>query len=263
MAISARLFETGFTLEKAAFELGISRSRFSQLWHRGEIAPAGAIGKSPIFAREDVLRLSRERDRDLQFAKYQMTSQEAAHAINIPAMELRNLAFHGEVKSNLRSGVHWFAEADVRRFAEQTGRQFGVEPSDPEERAAYRQRSRMVARVARRQGRLKPQPCEQCGSKKSHGHHDDYTKPLEVRWLCIGCHAQKHLPIGPSKSLRPKPEIPRKKTVCGLTHEQRRERLAAMVALVESGRTVEDVAAEFDVCVPYLRAKAREINTTF
>ncbi len=32
-------------------------------------------------------------------------------------------------------------------------------------------------------GSLIPQPCEVCG-EKAWAHHDDYTKPLEVRWLC-------------------------------------------------------------------------------
>jgi hypothetical protein len=31
---------------------------------------------------------------------------------------------------------------------------------------------------------LVPQPCEVCGATKVEKHHPDYSKPLEVRWLC-------------------------------------------------------------------------------
>jgi hypothetical protein len=41
-------------------------------------------------------------------------------------------------------------------------------------------------------GRLKPQPCEMCGSFPVQGHHDDYGKPLAVRWLCPSHHRQHH-----------------------------------------------------------------------
>ena len=35
-------------------------------------------------------------------------------------------------------------------------------------------------------------PCEICGEIKAQGHHDDYTKPLDVRWLCVTHHAAHH-----------------------------------------------------------------------
>jgi hypothetical protein len=41
-----------------------------------------------------------------------------------------------------------------------------------------------IYRMALKNGILIRKPCEICGSKKVHGHHDDYSKPLEVRWLC-------------------------------------------------------------------------------
>ena len=43
--------------------------------------------------------------------------------------------------------------------------------------------------------------CESCGTINPRGtdgrtliqaHHDDYSKPLEVRWLCVQCHADTH-----------------------------------------------------------------------
>lgn len=36
--------------------------------------------------------------------------------------------------------------------------------------------------------------CQACGKSgvKTHGHHHDYTKPLDVQWLCAQCHAHIH-----------------------------------------------------------------------
>lgn len=43
-----------------------------------------------------------------------------------------------------------------------------------------------------RSGNLHRQPCEVCGDKQAHAHHDDYSKPLNVRWLCPAHHSQWH-----------------------------------------------------------------------
>lgn len=54
----------------------------------------------------------------------------------------------------------------------------------------YRQAARQLVHRAVKMGRLKrPQVCEDCSRRcKAHAHHDDYSKPLEVRWLCPKCH---------------------------------------------------------------------------
>lgn len=43
-----------------------------------------------------------------------------------------------------------------------------------------------------RDGIVKKGPCEVCGREDVHGHHDDYSKPLEVRWLCPDHHKEGH-----------------------------------------------------------------------
>lgn len=52
--------------------------------------------------------------------------------------------------------------------------------------------ARSYAGVYLRRGILKRQPCSRCGSEKAQMHHHDYSKPLEVEWMCRGCHMLHH-----------------------------------------------------------------------
>ena len=57
----------------------------------------------------------------------------------------------------------------------------------PEKRAAH-----ALVTQAMRKGILIKQPCEVCGELKVEAHHDDYSKPLDVRWLCGVHHKEAH-----------------------------------------------------------------------
>jgi hypothetical protein len=67
-------------------------------------------------------------------------------------------------------------------------------PYDP---VAQRARNRLWTAISN--GSVKRgDTCESCGFRPRdrslvHGHHDDYSKPLEVRWLCASCHKRHHL----------------------------------------------------------------------
>ena len=41
---------------------------------------------------------------------------------------------------------------------------------------------------------VRPNICSNCSGSDSPiiAHHDDYSKPLEVRWICESCHADHH-----------------------------------------------------------------------
>lgn len=45
-------------------------------------------------------------------------------------------------------------------------------------------------------GDLVKQPCEVCGADHVEAHHDDYAKPLDVRWLCPTHHKAHHRNTG-------------------------------------------------------------------
>jgi len=56
-----------------------------------------------------------------------------------------------------------------------------------------RKRANTAVGNALRDGKLTKGPCAFCGStERVHGHHHDYSKPLDVTWLCVPCHRRFH-----------------------------------------------------------------------
>jgi len=54
--------------------------------------------------------------------------------------------------------------------------------------------ARKIYKYALRMGKLERGPCAVCGTTENiDGHHTDYTKPLDVVWLCKEHHRQAHL----------------------------------------------------------------------
>lgn len=52
--------------------------------------------------------------------------------------------------------------------------------------------ARNAVRTALINGALVRQPCERCGEGKVDAHHNDYSRPLDVRWLCRKHHGEEH-----------------------------------------------------------------------
>ena len=95
----------------------------------------------------------------------------------------------------------WVAkERNRQRIKERARRAIGRQsPCKIESKNAWRKRnpikSRAQIRVAYavRKGALVRQPCQVCGSTNVQAHHDDYSRPLDVRWLCVKHHNEHHV----------------------------------------------------------------------
>lgn len=75
----------------------------------------------------------------------------------------------------------------ARHSADRAAKTAAYRASHPDRRAAHQ-----AVQTAVRNGTLIAQPCSVCGSAKAHGHHDDYSKPLDVEWLCHRHHMERH-----------------------------------------------------------------------
>lgn len=94
-----------------------------------------------------------------------------------------------DVRENRINKIEHYREYDRERGARQ----------GPEYTRQYREaypnkyKATNMVRSAIRDDKLFKEPCAVCGSTENiHAHHDDYAKPLNVKWLCAAHHCQWH-----------------------------------------------------------------------
>lgn len=54
------------------------------------------------------------------------------------------------------------------------------------------QKAHGIVRRAIDSGKIQRMPCEKCGIGATEAHHPDYSKPLEIMWLCKSHHVAEH-----------------------------------------------------------------------
>tara|TARA_R100001594_G_scaffold53735_1_gene87269 strand:+ start:9039 stop:9401 length:363 start_codon:yes stop_codon:yes gene_type:complete len=83
----------------------------------------------------------------------------------------------------------------IREYDRKRGNRQGYEyTKEYREKYPNKYKAHNTVNNAIRDKRLdKKTECESCGSDfHVVAHHDDYSKPLEVRWLCQACHTKWH-----------------------------------------------------------------------
>jgi hypothetical protein len=88
----------------------------------------------------------------------------------------------------------------------QPGSELEHPTSKPATRQARWQAANPLARWAHlalasgiRRGLVERRPCEVCGAEPADAHHDDYARPLAVRFLCRRHHRGWHAQAGEAK----------------------------------------------------------------
>lgn len=99
-----------------------------------------------------------------------------------------------DVSRNRLANVDHYREYDRRRG----NRQDKSYRDSYKERYPNKYRAHNAVSNAVRDGKIKRgTECELCKTENNiHAHHDDYAKPLDVRWLCAVCHKAWHLVNG-------------------------------------------------------------------
>jgi len=94
-----------------------------------------------------------------------------------------------DVSKNRSLKIDYYREYDRGRGSRQSN-EYAKEYRD---KYPNKYKAKNMVNNAIRSGKLFKMPCEACGTEDSiHGHHDDYLKPLNVRWLCAAHHNQWH-----------------------------------------------------------------------
>ncbi len=98
-----------------------------------------------------------------------------------------------DVSSNRKEKVDYYRDYDRARGA----RRSSEDVKEYRKRWPRKYRAHTAVNNAIRDGRLFKEPCCECGREEDvHAHHDDYAKPLNIRWLCPPCHFAWHTEHG-------------------------------------------------------------------
>lgn len=132
---------------------------------------------------------------------------------------------HPKAKDGLLAKCKECHKAGVRKnYAEKRPQYqaYEAERNDTEKRRQFRRdagrrhywschekaRARTELKRAVREGRVQRQPCKVCSDPRSDAHHHDYSKPLDVEWMCFKCHRAEHGHVSLSGYVSPVKYLP-------------------------------------------------------
>lgn len=98
-----------------------------------------------------------------------------------------------------RDGYYVFcrecANSKAREYRQKES--YKIKRREASKRYRLKNREKELCRSATRNaifsGKLTRMPCVVCNKKDSEAHHEDYSKPFKIKWLCKKHHTKHHL----------------------------------------------------------------------
>lgn len=146
--------------------------------------------------KKEYMKLWREKNKD-RLREYNREYAKTHHDEIIARVRSRrdpqkvheyNLRYNSEHKDELREKRKIYKVKNRERILEYRKQYYR------KNRERYKEYYEIMQAVrdAKLHGILEEKPCEWCGCEKVEAHHKDYSKPLEVMWLCNRCHRKWH-----------------------------------------------------------------------
>lgn len=116
----------------------------------------------------------------LRAQQYYLTNKKRI-AVRIKAYNLEHRPESAERARRWRASNPWYLQ--------QLNRKYNTEKKD------QKYASNAVYRAVKLGRLIKPKLCQDCGAQAKiiYGHHEDYSKQLDVVWLCAICHKKAHM----------------------------------------------------------------------
>lgn len=98
-----------------------------------------------------------------------------------------------DVKENRSAKREQYSEYERNRYKEPDRHAYMVEKARQHKQLnPQKAHARRAVNNRKRYGQIVEQPCAFYGNPKVQAHHDDYSKPLDVVWVCFKCHREKY-----------------------------------------------------------------------
>ena len=132
----------------------------------------------------------------LEFFQKRAASKDGFTASCKYCLRIRDAAKHKKFRDKRIQQMKEYAKTDFSKLSSKLSK------LKWKEKNKEKRKSHIIVGNAIRDKKLLKEPCKVCGStERVHAHHDDYSKPLDVRWLCAAHHRQWHAAHGIAKPL--------------------------------------------------------------